>query len=76
MYFNNTEDYLSAATSTTTCLLGLGSDCGVLFVQSSTLNESSAVTATQKETCRCAQAGQPTAVATSADVGTWWLRRV
>ena len=37
MYFNNAEDYLSAANSTIIVLMGLGSDCGVLFMQSRTL---------------------------------------
>jgi hypothetical protein len=34
VYFNNSENYLSTATSNSTCLLGLGSDCGVFFVKS------------------------------------------
>ena len=33
MYFNNHDDYLSAAASSNTCLLGIESDCGVYFVQ-------------------------------------------
>lgn len=36
-YFNNAEDYLSTTNLTTTAFLGLGSDCGVLFMQSQTL---------------------------------------
>jgi hypothetical protein len=31
IYFNNADDYLSVASSTSTCLLGLGSHCGVHF---------------------------------------------
>ena len=80
VYFNNAEDYLSAANSTTTSFLGLGTDCGVLFVQSSGLNKSSAVRAAQKRNRACAQLGRPTAVSsgvdTRVDVGTWWLGRV
>lgn len=38
VYFNNAEEYMSAAKSSTTCLLGLGSDCRVLFLQSPNLN--------------------------------------
>ena len=32
IYFNNSDDYLSARTSHNTCLLGIGSDCGIFFV--------------------------------------------
>jgi hypothetical protein len=32
MYFNNLNAYLTTASSNSTCLLGLGNDCGVYFV--------------------------------------------
>lgn len=67
---------MSAANSTTTCFLGLGSDCGVLFVQNSNLNQSSVVKAAQTRHRGCAQRGHPTAVSSGVDVGSWWLGRV
>lgn len=76
VYFNNADDYLSAANSSTTALLGLGSDCGVYFVQSASLNQSSAVKAAQKRSRSCGQVGRPTAVSSGAEIGTWWLGRV
>jgi len=33
MYFNNSDVYLTTASSSSTCLLGLGNDCGVYFVE-------------------------------------------
>jgi hypothetical protein len=33
LYFNNSDAYLIATSSSSTCLLGLGSDCGVYLVQ-------------------------------------------
>ena len=76
VYFNNADDYLSAANSSTTALLGLGSDCGVYFLQSASLNQSSAVKAAQKRSRSCGQVGRPTAVSSGAETGTWWLGRV
>ena len=76
VYFNNADEYLSAANSTTTCFMGLGNDCGVLFVESSNLNQSSIVTAAQSRNRGCAQRGHPTAVSSGVDVGSWWLGRV
>jgi len=66
VYFNNAEDYLSAANSTTTALLGLGSDCGVLFMQSQSLGKSSGVTTTQKRNRNGATVGR---LAVGVDVG-------
>ena len=73
VYFNNAKEYLAAANSTTISFIRLGSDCGVLFVQSSNLNQSSAVRVAQKRNRACGQVGHPTATSTSVDVGTWWL---
>ena len=76
VYFNNDEDYMSAANSKTTALLGLGTDCEVLFKQSSTLGQSSGVRAAQKRNRYSAKVGRPTAVSGGVDIGTWWLGRV
>jgi hypothetical protein len=48
IYFNNSEDYLSAALSSTAMLFGVGSDCGVYFLQRNSLNTSSMVKAAQR----------------------------
>ena len=45
VYINNAEDYLSTANLITIALMGLRSDCGVLFMQSRTLGQSSGVRA-------------------------------
>ena len=76
IYFNNAEDYLSAARSGTTGLLGLGSDCGVLFMQSATLGYSSGVKAARKRNRTVGQVGRPALVTAGVDIGTWWLGRV
>lgn len=57
IYFNNGEEYLSTANSSTTYFLGLGSDCGVLFVQSSNINQSFAIMVAQRRNHRYAQLG-------------------
>ena len=76
MYFNNVEDYLSTANSSTTVLLGLGMDCGVLFMQSRNLGQSSNVRAAQKRNCCGAPVGCPTTMTAGVDINTWWLGRV
>jgi hypothetical protein len=48
IYFNQAEDYLSAASSQNYCLMGLGSDCGVFFVTRGDVGASSVVNATRK----------------------------
>jgi hypothetical protein len=76
--FNNGKDYLSAATSSTSMLLGLGSDCGVMFVQSNNLLLSSTV-ASARDRSRASShkpTGIPTNVQTGADVAAWWVGRV
>jgi hypothetical protein len=52
IYFNNSEDYLSAATSNSTCLLGLGSDYGVFFVESQSRAVGSATKAAKNHSRR------------------------
>jgi hypothetical protein len=75
IYFNNSEDYLSAATSNSTCLLGLGSDCGVFFVESQSRTVGSAAKAS-KSRSRMGRLGGPSSVPVAASSGTWWLGRV
>jgi hypothetical protein len=75
IYFNNSEDYLSAATSNSTCLLGLGSDCGVFFVESQSHAVESAAKAA-KSRSRMGRLGGPSNVPSTASLGTWWLGRI
>jgi hypothetical protein len=78
VYFNNVEDYLSAATSSISMLLGLDSDCGVMFVQSNNLLLSSTV-ASARDRSRASSrkpVGIPTNVQARADVAVWWVGRV
>jgi hypothetical protein len=75
IYFNNYEDYLSAATSNSTCLLGLGSDCGVFFVESQSRVVGLAAKAA-KNRSRMGRLGGPSSVPVAASSGTWWLDRV
>jgi hypothetical protein len=61
IYFNNAEYYLSAASSQNSCLMGLGSDCGVFFVTRSDVGTSSAVNvARKKNRGGSVQKGSPT----------------
>ena len=48
MYFNNHDDYVTAAASFSTCLVGIGSDCGVFFVQHNTTGLSSTIRLAKK----------------------------
>ena len=74
VYFNNAEDYLSAIASTTTMLVGLGSDCGVFFAQSHNAGTTSTIRAIQKQiVAGNFKKGVPTRVAVGADAGTWCL---
>jgi hypothetical protein len=75
IYFNNAEDYFSAASSNSTMLLGLGSDCGVFFLQSANLNTTSVVKAAKRKRC-CGKKGSPSNISTRGDSGTWWVGRV
>jgi hypothetical protein len=75
IYFNNFEDYLSAATSNSTCLLGLGSDCGVFFVESQSRAVGSAAKAA-KSRSRMGRLCGSSSNHVVAGPGTWWLGRV
>jgi hypothetical protein len=75
IYFNNFEDYLSAATSNSTCPLGLGSNCGVFFVESQSRAVGSAAKAA-KSCSRMGRLGGPSSVPVAASSCTWWLGSV
>jgi hypothetical protein len=75
IYFNNSEDYLSAAKSNSTCLLGLGSDCGVFFVESQSRVVGSAAKAA-KSRSRMERLDGPSSVPVAASSSTWWLGKV
>lgn len=77
IYFNNSDDYIDASSSTEKMLLGLGMDCGVYFMQRSTTTISSTV----KSVVRRTRGGlskkfQPTCVLNGVDRGTWCIGRV
>ena len=77
IYFNHVEDYLHAVQSSSICLLTLGSDCGVYFVQSSNFNMSLPIRAALKQNRNGAsQNGNPYNVAVGSDIGGWWIGRV
>jgi hypothetical protein len=77
VYFNNAEDYLSTAASTTTMLVGLGSDYGVFSAQSHNVGTTSTTRAIRKRTAvGNFKKGIPTRVAVGADARTWWLGRI
>jgi hypothetical protein len=75
VYFNNADDYISAANSENTCLLGLGSDCAVYFVTNTAGGQSSTARAAKKRT-RSRRVGAPSNIGTGAPSGSWWLGRV
>jgi hypothetical protein len=75
IYFNNAEDYLSATSSSSTMLLGLGSDCGVFFLQTANLNTTSAVKATKRRKFS-GKKGSPSNISAGGESGTWWIGRI
>ena len=77
IYFNNAEDYLSAASSQNSYLLGLGSDCSVFFVSRGDVGTSSSINATRKRNRGgSVRKGSPTNISSSCDSGSWWIGRV
>jgi len=48
VYFNNSESYLAAANSSSTCFVGVGTNVGVYFVQRISTTQSCAIRAIQK----------------------------
>jgi hypothetical protein len=77
LYFNNADVYLSAAQSSSTCFVGIGSDVGIFFVQRSTLSRPSTVAAAKKRgRSRASNRGTATSVLQGVDEGTWWVGRI
>jgi hypothetical protein len=77
VYFNNAEDYRNVANSSSSYLLGLGSDCGIYFVQKSSLNTTSAVQTTCKRSRNSSSRSEdPTNVSVGTDSGSWWIGQV
>lgn len=80
MYFNNHDDYITVANSSNTCLLGLGSDCGIFFVQRASTTRASTVKAAGKRKkgrkSAASKRGSPSSVTEGADHGSWWIGRV
>ena len=77
MYFNNHDDYVIATALSNTYLLGIGSDCGVYFMQHSTTNMSSIVRSTMKKKrgwpFAVSNSRTPTSILHGVDNGTWWI---
>ena len=77
MYFNNNDAYVTATESSNSCLVGIGSDVGIYFVQNSTVTRPSTVSAAKKrDRCKASKAGSPTTVLKGVDKGTWWIGRI
>lgn len=77
IYFNNSDDYISASSSTEAMLLGLGMDCGIYFVQRDTTTTSSSVkAAVKRKRGRPAKNLQATCVLNGVDRGMWCIGRV
>ena len=77
LYFNNADVYLSAAQSSSTCFVGIGSDVGIFFVQRSTLSRPSTIAAAKKRgRSRASNRGTATSVLQGVDEGTWWVGRI
>lgn len=73
IYFNNSDNYLNAASSSTSCFLEIESDCGVFFLQE---KSSSGRGATKKTKAKKGPNGRPLSILQGVDEGTWWLGRV
>ena len=77
VYFNNAEVYLSASSSSSTCLVGLGTDCGVYFEFDDSNATSSTAQAAQKRNRQGMQRrGSLVPLSTGSDTGSWWIGRV
>jgi hypothetical protein len=76
IYFNNTDDYLSAANSSNTCLLGLGSGCAVYMMQRSTTRVSSMSRVAGKRGWPRKNVSGPSNIYNGVDEGCWWLGHV
>ena len=77
LYYNNSEDYLTAAQCSHICFVGIGSDVGVYFVQRSTISRTSAVNAAKKRgKSRAGKTGKAVSPTSATDEGTWWVGRI
>ena len=81
IYYNNSDDILNASSSSNSCLLGVGSDCGVFFVQRSSIGISSTVKAAVQRSQKGKKKnpvnkGQPCRIMNGVDEGSWWVGRV
>jgi hypothetical protein len=75
VYFNNAEDYITAAASSSTCLLGLGTDCGVFFANCDSTGTGSTSRVAKKRSGG-ARSGNPSRISGVGSIGKWWLRSV
>ena len=75
MYLNNAEEYMSAANSENTCLLGLGSDYAVYFVSNPAGPQTSTARAAKKKN-GSGRVGAPSNIGKGTSCGSWWLGRV
>jgi hypothetical protein len=75
VYFNNAEDYITAAASSSPCLLGLGTDCGVFFANCDSTGTGSTSRVAKKRSGG-ARSGNPSRISGVGSIGKWWLRSV
>jgi hypothetical protein len=71
MYFNNLNVYLTAISSSSTCLLSLGNNCGVYFVLD---NNNQACS--KRQGGKSSRVGKPTHICNGTSNGTWWLGKM
>ena len=76
IYFNNVDDYLSAANSSSTYLLGLESDCAVFMMQRVSTRQSSASKVAGKQGQQKKGPIGPSNIYGGVNEGYWWLRCV
>ena len=77
VYFNNAKDYLNVASLSSICLIGLGSDNGVYFVEKNSLNTSSIMQSARKRMrSTSSHKGDQSNVAVGLESGTWWIGHV
>ena len=77
LYFNNSEFYLAAASSSSSCFVGVGSDVGVYFVQRISTTQSSAVRVVQERNKqKGGRKGIAAPVTAAVDQGLWYLGRI
>ena len=72
LYFNNSNDYLNVAYFSSTCLLGLGCDCGVYVLHAPTTTTSKGL-GQRRAKGTTSRLGRPTPISNGGDEGCWWL---